>query len=63
MKTSCQIGDSKVMIRHNGELIYGIERTLGVLIQSVDWINAKNFTITLMDGTVYQVVVKREYLR
>lgn len=63
MRTSCQIGDSKIMIHHNGELIYGIERTLGIMIQSVNWTNARNFTITLMDGTVYQVIVKREYLR
>lgn len=63
MRTSCQIGDSKIMIHHNGELIYGIERTLGIMIQSVNWTNARNFTITLTDGTVYQVIVKREYLR
>lgn len=63
MRTSCMIGSSKVMIRHNGELIWGIEKFLGIMIKSVDWIDAKHFTITLTDGDQYNVVIKREYLR
>ena len=63
MRTSCMIGSSKVMIRHNGELIWGIEKALGIMIQSVDWTDARHFTITLIDGDQYDVIVKREYLR
>jgi len=63
MRTSCMIKDSKVMIHHNGELILGIERFLGIMIQHVDWTDAKHFTITLIDGDQYDVIVKREYLR
>ena len=63
MRTSCMIGSSKIMIHHNGELIWGIEKTLGIMIQSVDWIDARHFTITLADGDQYDVIVKREYLR
>lgn len=63
MRTSCMIKDSKVMIHHNGELILGIEKFLGIMIQHVDWINSRHFTITLIDGDQYDVVIKREYLR
>ena len=62
MRTSCMIGTSKIMIHHNGELIWGLEKTLGVMIHSVEWVNAREFSITLGDGTRYHVLVKREYL-
>ena len=63
MRTSCMVGTSKVMVHHNGELIWGLERTLGVMIHSVEWVSAREFFITLGDGTQYKVIVNRKYLR
>lgn len=63
MRTSCIVGESKVMVHHNGELTWGLERTLGVMIHKVEWISSKEFFITLGDGTRFQVLIKREYLR
>lgn len=63
MRTSCMIDGSKIMIHHNGELVWGLEKALGVMIYSVEWISAREFIITLGDGTQCRVLVKREYLR
>lgn len=62
MRTSCLIDGSKIMVHHNGELIWAIEKSLCIMVQSVDWTNAKDFTITSVTGAQYHVIVKREYL-